>query len=389
MKRSASFYLRFLFILPGMLLFATAIAQRSNARDNHKLPAETRDSFGMKDHFDRQYGAAAMKYAFDGKSAKDVEAWKKAFLPKLRSALGLDKIGRQLTGYEPKAEKKDSVDLGFCIREHWIIWTEPSVPLPVVILFPKNKPGKLPLTLTPHGHGRNADLYDGIYPRVAGKEPTEKANRSIAAQSVSEGYITIAPTVRAFGATRSEYDKKEGNSFSCRDQLMKDLLVGRTPIGDRVWDISKIIDWAVKNLPVDENRIAITGNSGGGTVSLFAAACDPRIAVAAPGSAFCTFYGSIGTIAHCDCNYIPGIADLGEMGDVAGLICPRAFCALNGVEDHIFPIAETRKAFAHLQKIYAAAGASSKAELYEGPAGHWYYKEGAWPFIKKHFSSIK
>jgi len=387
MRSSVSIYLLLLFILLNLFVSET-MSQPIDAREARKLPAETAESFGMKEHFDKQYGAAVMEYGFNGRNARDVEDWKKLFLPKLKSTLGLDKIERQLAGYEPKAEKKDSEDLGFCIRERWIIWTEPSVPLPVVVLIPKNKPGKLPLTLTPHGHGRNIDLYDSIYPYVAEKEPSGRANRSIAAQSVNEGYITIAPTVRAFGTTRSEYDKKEGNSFSCRDQLMKDLLIGRTPIGDRVWDMSKIIDWAVKNLPVDEKRIAITGNSGGGTVSLFAAACDPRIAVSAPGSAFCTFYGSIGTIAHCDCNYIPGILNLGEMSDVAGLICPRAFCALNGVEDTVFPIAETRKAFAHLQEIYAAAGASSKAALYEGPAGHRYYKEGAWSFIKKHFSEI-
>ena len=378
--------LRLLFVLFSFFLTSAAASQLADVRENKKLPAETTEEFRLMEHFDKQYGAAAMKYTFNGKNAKDVETWRNAFLPKLKSALGLDKIEWQLAGYRPSAEKKDSEDLGFCIRERWIIWTEPSVPLPVVILFPKNKTGKLPLALTPHGHGRNADLYAGIYPNVAEKEQGARANRSIPAQLVSEGYIAIAPTVRAFGDTRSEHDKEEGNSFSCRDQLMKDLLIGRTPIGDRVWDMSKIIDWAMKNLPVDEKRIVITGNSGGGTVSLFAAACDPRITVAVPGSAFCTFYGSIGTIAHCDCNYIPGILNLGEMGDVAGLICPRAFCALNGVDDHVFPIAETRKAFAQLQKIYTAAGVSSKAELYEGPAGHRYYKEGAWPFIKKHFS---
>ena len=169
---------------------------------------------------------------------------------------------------------------------------------------------------------------------------------------------------------------------------MKDLLVGRTPIGDRVWDMSRIIDWALKNLPVDEKRIAITGNSGGGTVSLFAAACDQRITVAVPSSYFCTFQGSIGTISHCDCNYIPGILSLGEMSDVAGLISPRPFCAVNGVQDNIFPIEETRKSFAHLQEIYSAAGVLPNVTLYEGDGGHRYYKEGAWPFIKKHFSEI-
>lgn len=388
MRKSKHFNLRFSFLLICMFLMSAAMPQLANIRENKKLPVGTKEKFVFQEHFDTQYDAAAMKYEFTGNNKKDVEAWRKAFLPKLKSALGLDKIEWQLAGYIPVAEKKDSEDIGFCIRERWIIWTEPSVPLPIVILFPKNISGKLPMVITPHGHGKNTEQYAGIYPNVKEKEYAEKTDRNVAVQSVKEGYITIAPTTRAFGETRTDYDKQEDKSFSCRDQLMKDLLVGRTPIGDRVWDMSKIIDWAVKNLPVDEKRIAITGNSGGGTVSLFAAACEPRIAVAVPGSYFCTFYGSIGTIAHCDCNYVPGILNLGEMADVAGLVSPRPFCAVNGVEDKIFPIEETRKAFAHLQKIYTAAGVPSNAALYEGDGGHRYYREGSWPFIKKHFSAI-
>ncbi|MBL7698851.1 MAG: acetylxylan esterase [Chitinophagaceae bacterium] len=343
--------------------------------------------YAFQDHFKTQFEASPKQFAFNGSTKKDVEEWRKLLLPKLKAALGLDKIQQQLTGYVPRAEKKSSEDTGPYIKEHWIIWTEPTVPLPVTILFPKNSSGKTPLVITPHGHGRNADLYEGIYPNMHEKDSNQQG-KPVAVQSVLEGYITIAPTTRAFGDTRSEHDKKEGNSFSCHDQLMKDLLVGRTPIGDRVWDMQKIIDWALQNLPVDPKRIAITGNSGGGTVSFFSAACDPRITVAVPGSAFCTFQGSIGPIAHCDCNYIPGILNIAEMPDIAGLVTPRAFCAVNGVEDNVFPIEPTREAFAHLQKIYAAAGVPSKVELYEGQGGHRYYKEGSWPFIKKHFSQV-
>lgn len=383
-----SFRLRFFFVLFSTFLVTTAMTQLANKNENKKLPVVIQNKFESQEHFNTQFHSAAMKYRFTGKNKKDVEAWKKSFLPKLKIALGLDKLEWQLAGYVPTAEKKDSEDMGNFIRERWIIWTEPTVPLPVVILFPKNKTGKLPLVITPHGHGKNTEQYAGIYPTVEEKEYAEKTDRNVAVQSVMEGYITIAPTTRAFGETRTETDKKENNSFSCRNQLMKDLLVGRTPIGDRVWDMSRIIDWALKNLPVNEKRIAITGNSGGGTVSLFAAACDTRISVAVPSSYFCTFEGSIGTIAHCDCNYVPGILNLGEMSDVAGLICPRPFCAVNGIQDNIFPIQETRKAFSHLQEIYAAAGVRSNTELYEGNEGHRYYKEGAWPFIKKHFSEM-
>jgi hypothetical protein len=210
--------------------------------------------------------------------------------------------------------------------------------------------------------------------------------RDIAVQAVERGYLTIAPTTRAFGETRTREDKEQDNVNSCRTQLMHDLLVGRTPIGDRVWDISRLIDWALETQNVDGERIAVTGNSGGGTVSLFAAACDTRISVAVPSSYFCTFVGSIGSIHHCGCNYVPGILRLGEMYDVAGLVAPRPFCAIAGKDDTIFPIEHVRFAFNRLQRVYEVAGVPDRCALYVGNQGHRYYKDGAWPFIQKHFA---
>ena len=103
---------------------------------------------------------------------------------------------------------------------------------------------------------------------------------------------------------------------------------------------------------------------------------------------FRTFAGSIGSIHHCDCNYVPGILRLGEMYDVAGLIAPRPFCAISGKDDPIFPITEAKYAFSILKKIYEVAGVPDNCELYVGHAGHRYYKAGAWSFIHKHFESF-
>lgn len=89
---------------------------------------------------------------------------------------------------------------------------------------------------------------------------------------------------------------------------------------------------------------------------------------------------------HCDCNYVPGILEYGEMADIAGLTAPRFFCALNGKEDYMFPLKEAQKAFADLKKIYTAAGVPDNCELYIGNEGHRYYKAGAWNFINKHLS---
>ncbi len=340
-------------------------------------------------HFETLYQRADAEFAFEAETREAWLAWQSAFRPRLREALGLDVIAANLQGYVPQAEQVGRKDMGDHIRESWRLWVEPTVPLPFYLLRPKSPPptGDLPLVLTPHGHGRPY-MYVGIFHTEEERKKLEVGERDIAVQAVRQGYLALAPTTRAFGDTRTVEDKEADRIHSCRTQLVRDLLVGRTPIGDRVWDISRLIDWALNALPVDADRIAITGNSGGGTVSLFAAACDTRIAVAVPSSYFCTFTGSIGAMRHCGCNYVPGILRLGEMYDVAGLIAPRPFCAIAGEADPIFPIEHAREAFSHLKRVYEVAGVPERCQLYVGDGGHRYYKDGAWPFVRRYFDVL-
>ena len=336
-------------------------------------------------HYHDLYDQAEGRFSFENHDFESFEAWQTAFRAELRKILGLDAMERTLGDFEVTAEQVSALELEDHIREEWLLQVEPTIKIPFYLLRPLESEGPLPLVLTPHGHN-HPELYVGIYNTEAERQSMMEGDRDIAVQAVQEGYLVISPTVRGFGDSRNQADLENNRLHSCRIRLLHGLLVGRTAIGERVWDISRLIDWALANEDVDPERIAITGNSGGGTISVFAPACDTRISVAMPASYFCTFADSIGTIHHCDCNYVPGILELGEMHDVVGLIAPRPFRAINGVEDNIFPIEATRQAYAALQEIYAAAGAEADCELYEGDGGHRYYRDGAWPFVEKHFA---
>ncbi len=341
--------------------------------------------YNAETHFENLYATVPREYEFQATSREELFAWQAVFRPKLREILGLDNMEADLAGYVPKAEQLEVLDMETHLRESWYLWVEPTVPLPFYLLRPKQIDGDVPLVLAPHGHN-HPHIYAGIAHTDSEESEMLEGERDIARQAaVEEGYIAIAPTTRAFGETRTESDKEANKTHSCRHQLVHSMLVGRTPIGERVWDMSRLIDWAVSALPVDASRIVITGNSGGGTVSLFAAACETRIAVAVPSCYFCTFEGSIGTIRHCECNYVPGVMRLGEMYDVAGLIAPRPFCAIAGREDRIFPIDHVELAYQRLKKIYEVAGVPERCELFIGEGGHRYYKAGAWPFVRRYF----
>lgn len=164
---------------------------------------------------------------------------------------------------------------------------------------------------------------------------------------------------------------------------MHALLLGRTLLGERVFDVDRGIDYLLQRGDADPARIGVMGNSGGGTVTLFAAALLPRIAAAMPSCYFCTFRDSLLAIYHCADNYVPGLFPIADMSDLLGLFAPKPVVVVAGRRDPIFPFPATQRAFRDLQKIYRAAGAGGHCRLVVGPGGHRFYADLAWPAFER------
>jgi dienelactone hydrolase len=325
------------------------------------------------------------RFACRATTPADLSAWQGAFRHELRAMLGIPRIAeRGICELDPQLVGR--TEMPTHLREEWTIQTEPGFRLPVFALVPKGVSGRRPVVLTPHGHGKaGKSTYAGLFTDEDGRKQIEEGERDIAVQAVEQGYVALAADMRAFASMRMRREREQDTISSCRTLQLHALLFGRTLIGERVWDMSRLIDWAGTRADCDVSRVAITGNSGGGTVSLFAAACDERIAVAVPGCYFCTFADSIGSIWHCECNYVPGMLAAAEMWDVGGLIAPRPFMAVAGRQDEIFPIAAVQRSYDRLREIYRVAGAADRCRLSIGEGGHRYYKKDAWPFMRQYF----
>lgn len=308
------------------------------------------------------------------------DSWRRATRLRLEAALGLDRIASDLAGFVPRFESRGSDRLGDVIRDEWRMHVEPGISLPFHVLYLESVKGPAPLVLTPHGHGPPY-LYVAKYESPQEEAYARSGHRDVAVQAAREGYIALAPVLRGFGETRTSEDIRKGALCSCRAQLVHGLLSGRTPIGERVWDILRLIDWALANLPVDSTRIGITGNSAGGTTSLYAAACDDRIGVVVPSCCFASSAASIGSMWHCECNYVPGLIDMGDLAGIAGLLAPRPLRILAGRDDKLFPVASAQSEFERVRQCYRAAGAGERCDLYVGEGGHQYYREASWPFF--------
>jgi predicted peptidase len=138
---------------------------------------------------------------------------------------------------------------------------------------------------------------------------------------------------------------------------------------------------------VDARRIGLMGISGGGTITTFGAALEPRIAAALVSGYLNTFRDSILSIPHCMDNYVPGILHWCEMHDVAGLIAPRPLFCESGEKDDIFPVEAFRHSFAKVQNIYRIFGAEERIGSEIFPRGHEFSGRSGFPFLEKHLGA--
>ncbi len=298
--------------------------------------------------------------------------------------IGLQRMQEELSSHTPTVDLSDSEDLGDYTRTRCTIDTEPGFDLPFWLLRPGTE-GPHPLTVLPHGHDPyGMDTTVGLPRNAEHAARIQAEDRDVAVQAVRRGYVAIAPATRGTSGDIGIPDVggRHGKR-GCRSQLMHALLAGRTATGERVWDVMRLIDWGIETFDIDESRILVMGNSGGGVITCYAAACDERVTCAVPSCSYASFVGESGFIHHCDCNAVPGIMRWGEIWDLAGLIAPRALCIVNGRHDNLFPISEVDRAVAGARRIYDAIGHSDRLEHHYGPAGHRFYSDLMWPFVSR------
>jgi hypothetical protein len=129
------------------------------------------------------------------------------------------------------------------------------------------------------------------------------------------------------------------------------------------------------------------GISGGGTVTMFSAALDERIRTALVSGYLNTFRDSIGSLAHCADNYVPGILNWADMHDVAGLIAPRPLFVESGEKDNIFPIRASIESFNEVRKIYNVFGVPDLIEQEVFADEHVFWGKRGIPFLARHLSA--
>jgi cephalosporin-C deacetylase-like acetyl esterase len=232
---------------------------------------------------------------------------------------------------------------------------------------PRKVTGRVPGVLSPCGHspvGKSAPTYQTLHINLA-----------------KRGHVVLTYDPVGQGERSQYWDVGKGRSrfnLTCGEHAVLGnplYLLGSNLARFRIWDGVRGLDYLASLPEVDAKRLGCVGNSGGGTLTAYIAALDPRVAVAAIGCYITTLPRRMGNRIQTDPDADPeqdvfGMVNAGI--DHAGLLALRAPrpTLLATARLDFFPIEGARESFAEAQRLYDVAGAARQIERAEANERH-------------------
>jgi dienelactone hydrolase len=267
----------------------------------------------------------------------------------------------------PKATVTGTIDGGDYTVDKLILENAPGYFMTALLYKPKKINGKLPGVISPCGHsavGKAASPYQTLHINLA-----------------KRGYVVL--TYDPIGqAERSQFwdvDKKKSRfNLVCGEHCVLGnplYLLGTSLAKYRIADGMRAIDYLVSLPEVDPERIGCVGNSGGGTLTAYISALDPRVKTAAICCYITTLPRRMGNRIQTDPDADPEQDIFGFVGegiDHAGLVALRAPrpTLLGFAQFDFFPIEGARESLAEAKKLYEVAGAAECVQSVEAAQKH-------------------
>ena len=333
-------------------------------------------NFQPKEHHKSFFKKIEPSLRWDGAAPSDEV--KARYRAKLSELLGMDTFEKCSSKLEILRDRE--LFGNRCIS--FAVQTEENYFANCHLMMPMESDKPLPLCVCLQGHVSGAHLslgiekfpYDDVY---LGEEELD-----FCIQAVKNGYIALAIEQRCFGENGGN---PENGATECSHPAHVALMMGRTVIGERVWDVQRVLDAMETNFSdaFTYDGSVLMGMSGGGTATYYTACLEDRISGFLSSVAVCSFYESIVEREHCACNYVPSIAKYFDMGDMAVMIAPKYLLMANGENDRYFPKDGSLKAYETIKGIYRSLGAESNCKMIFAEGGHNFHALENWRELKK------
>jgi len=360
-------------------------SENGNAAEAYSEDVKLRlqPAYGLWKHYDPN----SAKYAFSACTPEKALAWQMETRKALDKLIGFQNVPK----VDPRPRLLEEVDKGDYTRQKLLIDTSGDTVMPVYILLPKGLPVPLPVVIAFHGHGYGVDSIVGIRKDGAKRDQPEGYQKDFAIALCRRGFAVAAPEISCFGQRQTDFsylNKKlgQGSPGTCKHTSNLAAHLGGTVLGLRVLDARRLIDYLQTRDEMDTSRLGVMGISGGGMLTFFTSALDERIKACVVSGYFCTFRDSILAVGHCQCNFIPGLAEFGEMSDIVGLIAPRPMLVEAGSVDPIFPIGPVKRAVRKATGVYCVFDAEKELETDYFEGKHQISGRRAYDFLMEKLS---
>ena len=244
----------------------------------------------------------------------------------------------------------------FCSRPNY--WITANLYIPDGLTAPA------PASLGASGHSQDGKACDTY--------------QKFALRLVKNGFVVLMYDPIQQGERRQydgiEYRGHTAGLCGAHNVMAKQLeLLGENMPRWRVGDGKVALDYLLTRPEVDPNRIGITGNSGGGTLSEWIWANEDRLAFAGPSCHITSFLTNLENELPTDAEQCPFGVLAGGLEMVDMMICqaPKPAIML-GQKYDFFERRGFLQAYRELKRFYSLLGAEDKVECFLGPTGHGY-----------------
>jgi cephalosporin-C deacetylase-like acetyl esterase len=307
-----------------------------------------------------------------GLQALRSEADVRARIDKVRSTVW-KLVGGQFEKTPLNPRITGTLDHGAYRIEKVIFESHPEIFVTANLYVPQGRKGPFPGLLAPLGHTSNGKAYRNyayVYQTLARK-----------------GYLVMAFDPFGQGERYQYLDPRTGKGLygptgEHSEAGRPMLLFGSTFAQYRAWDGVRALDYLLSRPEVDPVKIGLTGQSGGGTMTMYLCALEPRIKVAVEvdgnhENLAGPSYAPPGAVADAEQNLIFSLPEGIDRGDLLLAFAPKPLLMIytpidRGATYSPTYIEGTKEVYMEVQSAYKLMGAPEKADLFATSLPHDY-----------------